>query len=115
MTCEIAPFFNKTVEDWTGGYTVYAFWAAFCCFENWKSWLCLKQVWIIFLVNIKIFITSYTLISILLKFNFKRCCENSNYNTKYILQKLFISMAKKVFTLAPNIYFGKQLAKGGKN
>lgn len=23
-------------------------------------------------------------------------------------------MAKKVFTLAPNIYFGKQLAKGGK-
>lgn len=24
-------------------------------------------------------------------------------------------MAKKVFTLAPNVYFGKQLGKGGRN
>lgn len=24
-------------------------------------------------------------------------------------------MAKKVFTLAPNIYFGKQLSRGGRN
>ncbi len=24
-------------------------------------------------------------------------------------------MAKKVFTLAPNLYFGKQLSKGGRN